>query len=91
MAIQSINPTTGELLEEFAEWTTEETAAVIDQVDCGLAKLAGDELRRARRVDAPGRCRTAQSPGRLCPDHVPGDGQADQGRARGDREVCLGL
>jgi succinate-semialdehyde dehydrogenase / glutarate-semialdehyde dehydrogenase len=32
MAIQSINPTTGELLEEFAEWTTEETAAVIDQV-----------------------------------------------------------
>ena len=33
MAIESINPTTGELLEEFSEWTREETAAVIDRVD----------------------------------------------------------
>ena len=32
MAIASINPATGERLEEFAGWTTEETAAVIDQV-----------------------------------------------------------
>jgi len=32
MAIQSSIPATGELLEEFAEGTTEETAAIIDQV-----------------------------------------------------------
>jgi succinate-semialdehyde dehydrogenase / glutarate-semialdehyde dehydrogenase len=33
MAIESINPTTGELLEEFAEWSRDQTAAVIDRVD----------------------------------------------------------
>lgn len=32
MAIESINPTTGELLEEFTEWTPEQTAAVIEEV-----------------------------------------------------------
>ncbi|MDW7645658.1 MAG: NAD-dependent succinate-semialdehyde dehydrogenase [Desulfuromonadales bacterium] len=33
MAIESINPATGELLETFEEWTAEKTAAVIDDVD----------------------------------------------------------
>ena len=33
MAMESINPATGELLETFEEWTAEKTAAVIDDVD----------------------------------------------------------
>jgi Aldehyde dehydrogenase family len=67
MALESVNPATGQLVERFAEWTPETTAAVIDRIDAaGAAWRRTSFAERAalmRRVAQMPRSGLRQRPG----------------------------
>ena len=87
MAIATVNPATGELIESYEPYDESRWGAVLDAAQQAQRDWAARSVSLARRGHAGHGEGAAGASGRvLLADH-PGDGEADLSGARGGREV----
>jgi hypothetical protein len=91
MSIQSINPATGEVLENFHEMSTSEIDGILEAVYTTFHEWRSPSVCGACAKNAASRRSPACGERKICADHGPRDGKTDRPGRSGSREVRVDL